>query len=497
MCRLCLGLALGALVFPSLLSAQGIRTVRIASGLDRPLYATSPPGDTSRMFILEQHTGNIKILNLTTFDINPTPFLTVGPLSLGNEQGLLGMAFHPDYAINGQFFINRTDASGDTQIERYQVSADPNIANSTPTSLLSISQPQGNHNGGWMGFGPDGFLYAASGDGGGSNDNDPGHTIMTGNAQDVTNNLLGKILRIDVDSTQLGNYGIPAGNPLVGITGDDEIWAYGLRNPWRASFDRQTGDLYIGDVGQNVREEIDVQPAASTGGENYGWRLREGTIATVTEGVGGDPPPGAIDPIYNYNHGIGPTQGNVVTGGYVYRGPIPELDGHYLFGDFDNDRIWSLRYDGSDPSLFDGTNFTDFTDRTMQFVPNVSSIGDLSSFAEDEFGNVYIIDLGAFDDFVTGGEIFKIVVDLPGDGNLDFAVDAADYTIWANGFDTVGAELIDGDYNEDTLVDAADYTTWANNFGMTVAAPAAVPEPSALVLLVIGAIAVLWRRASR
>ena len=183
--RLRLFLALGALVFPSLLSAQGIRTVRIASGLDRPVYATSPPGDTSRLFILEQHTGNIRILSPGSFSINATPFLTVGSLSLGNEQGLLGMAFHPDYANNGLFFINRTDASGTTQIERYQVSANPNIALATPTSVLSIGQPQPNHNGGWIGFGPDGFLYIAGGDGGGSDDNDLNHTAGIGNAQDI------------------------------------------------------------------------------------------------------------------------------------------------------------------------------------------------------------------------------------------------------------------------------------------------------------------------
>ena len=201
------------------------------------------------------------------------------------------------------------------------------------------------------------------------------------------------------DSTR--NYGIPSDNPFVDETGDDEIWAYGLRNPWRNSFDRETGDLYIGDVGQGSREEIDYQPASSSGGENYGWRLREGTIATPATGIGGAKPADAVDPIYEYPRGTGDLEGRSVTGGYVYRGPIQSLQGTYFFADFINNRIWSLRHDGSNPSNFDGTNYVDFTDWTEMLEPDVGTINSIASFGEDALGNLYIVDLG--------GEIFMVI----------------------------------------------------------------------------------------
>jgi glucose/arabinose dehydrogenase len=411
---LLLGACALALAEPA--AAQGFSTVRIATGLARPVFITAPQGDLTRAFVVEQHTGRIRILRLATKSVDPTPFLTVAGVSTGNEQGLLGLAFHPDYASNGYFYVNYTDP--DTKIVRYQASADADVADpASATLVLSYLQPQANHNGGWLAFGSDGFLYVAAGDGGGSDDNDIGHTAGTGNAQDITGNLLGKILRIDVDTDDfpadpLRNYGIPAGNPFAGGTGDDEIWVYGLRNPWRASFDRLTGDLYIGDVGQGRCEEIDVQPGTSAGGENYGWRLREGTIATPSGGVGGPPPPGALDPIFDYPHagtgepcsdpGPGFT-GISITGGYVYRGPVPELDGRYFFADFLTGRLWSLRYDGSHPSSFDGTNYTELTDHTGApgLVPDVGTIGSVSSFGEDPIGNLYVLDLG-------GGEVFFV-----------------------------------------------------------------------------------------
>jgi len=378
---------------------------RVASGLDRPLFATAPAGDTSRLFIVEQHSGKILILDLGDLTVNAVPFLTVPDLSTGNEQGLLGLAFDPSYGSNGLFYVNFTDSSGDTHVMRYHVSADPDVADpASAHQILEIDQPQGNHNGGWIAFGPDGYLYIASGDGGASNDEGPGHTEPGGNSQDTTGNLLGKLLRINVGSDDFPgdadrNYAIPATNPFVGVAGDDEIWAFGLRNPWRCSFDRQTGDLYIADVGQGAREEINVQPAASSGGENYGWRLREGTQATAGD-VGGPKPSGAIDPIYEYNHGFGSTEGYSVSGGYVYRGPITSLQGQYFFADYVSERIWSLTWDGSLPSTFDGTNHSGFTDRTTAFTPNVGSIDEVASFAEDAAGNLYILDLG--------GEIFRI-----------------------------------------------------------------------------------------
>jgi hypothetical protein len=304
--------------------------------------------------------------------------------------------------------VNYTAAvTGATIVARYTVSAgDPNVADAgSATTILTVAQPAANHNGGWLGFGPDGYLYVNLGDGGGAND--PGNR-----GQDITDNLLGKILRLDVDGDDFPadpnrNYAIPPSNPFVGVTGDDEIWAYGLRNPWRASFDRATGDFYIGDVGQDFREEIDVQPAASAGGENYGWRLREGTIATPTPlppatPVGGPKPPGAIDPIYDYPHGSGDLEGISVTGGYVYRGPVASLRGRYVFADFLTSRIWTLRWDRSDPAGFDGTNYTDFVDfgDDPRFVPDVGSLSLITSFGEDAAGNLYMTTLG--------GDVFRV-----------------------------------------------------------------------------------------
>ncbi|MCH8804544.1 MAG: PQQ-dependent sugar dehydrogenase [Planctomycetes bacterium] len=379
-----------------------IGTVRVASGLSRPVFVASPPGDADRLFIIEQHTGRIKILNLTSGVINPTPFLQISGLSRGNEQGLLGLAFHPNYAKNGFFYVNVNVSGGATFIRRYTVSAgDPDIADpASVQTVISYSQPFSNHNGGWIGFGPDGFLYIAAGDGGSGGD--PGNR-----AQDITNMKLGKLLRLDVDVPGAG-YNIPLDNPFVGITGDDEIWAYGLRNPYRCSFDRVTGDLYIGDVGQNRWEEIDFQPAASMGGENYGWRCYEGDAPFNT--VGCPPANTMVFPIHTYSLSGSPC---AVSGGYVYRGSeLSCTQGTYFFADYCSARIFSFRYDG--------TNLTEFTDRTIQFRPiKGGTINSISSFGEDDAGELYICDLG--------GEIFKIIrISEIGDMNCDGAVNGAD-----------------------------------------------------------------------
>jgi glucose/arabinose dehydrogenase len=404
-----------AFAMPSFVFAQSLEIQRVASGLSNPLFVTFAPGDSSRLYIV-QRAGAIRILNLTTGTLNSSNFMSVPDVSSGSgndERGLLGLAFHPDFQTNNFFYVYHTDTSGDdTKIVRYTATSADTGNPASGMLLLEIDQPQTNHNGGWIGFGTDGYLYAAVGDGGGANDSGTGHTSGTGNAQDTTNNLLGKMLRIDVngddfpgDATR--NYRIPPTNPFVGVTGDDEIYIWGLRNPWRCSFDRMNGNLYIADVGQNNREEIDVLPGGGNGGENLGWRLREGTIQTPT--VGGPQPPGGINPIYDYSHTGGNFGGFSVTGGYVYRGPVLGLRGNYFFADFVSNNVWSLRYDGSDPSTFNGTNFTQLIRWNSIWMVDAGTISSVSSFGEDLDGNLYIVDFG--------GEIFKIVggnLSLPG-----------------------------------------------------------------------------------
>ncbi|MHC4588358.1 MAG: PQQ-dependent sugar dehydrogenase [Planctomycetota bacterium] len=273
-----------------------LTTVRVASGLVRPVLATHAPGDTTRLFIVEQR-GVIRILDLTTNTLLATPFLNIDALVAGgtsgnDERGLLGLAFHPDYQNNGFFYVNYTRTiDSDTVVARYTRLTPDQADTGSASIVLTIHQPQQNHNGGWIDFGPnDGFLYIGTGDGGNSCDVGTGHTAVTGNAQDISDNLLGKMLRIDIDSDQFpadpnANYAIPVDNPWAGsATRDEEIWAYGLRNPWRNSFDRATGDLYIADVGQGVYEEIDYQEASSTGRENYGWRCMEGSDCSSASG---------------------------------------------------------------------------------------------------------------------------------------------------------------------------------------------------------------------
>ncbi len=380
-------------------SETAINVQRVAAGLANPIFVTAAAGHPDQLFIAEQ-SGQIKILDLQTLVVSATPFLTISDLSYndGGVRGLLGLAFHPDYATNRLFYVYMTDVNQDSLIRQYEANLDGLTADpASATPILSIPQIDKYHYGGWIGFGPnDGLLHIASGDGGPSNDTDL-------DAQDVTDNLRGKILRIDVNGDDfpadpVQNYAIPPGNPFVGLSADDEILAYGLRNPWRVSFDRLTGDLYIGDVGQNAREEVSVLPASSAGGLNFGWRAREGTISNPA--VSDPDPPAAIDPIYDYLQGTGPREGFSVTGGYVYRGPIQELQGNYFFADFVSEQVWSLKFNGDSPAAFDGTNFTDFIDWTDVLTADVGEVNLISSFGEDALGNLYIVDYG--------GEVFRI-----------------------------------------------------------------------------------------
>jgi glucose/arabinose dehydrogenase len=479
----------GVLTSASIAFAAPLGTLRVAAGLTQPIFATAAPGQPSRMFIAEQG-GAIKILDLNTHTVAATNFLTVQGLSLGGERGLLGLAFHPDYATNGQFFVNVTNAAGNTEIRRYQRSeVNPNQASPNSTFVLGFNQPQANHNGGWMGFGPDGYLYIASGDGGGANDLGTGHTAGIGNAQD-NSKLLGKMLRIDVNGTALGNYSIPPTNPFAGATaGADEIWANGLRNPWRNSFDRLTGDLWIADVGQDNWEEINVQPAASDGGENYGWRFREGLVATPTGGVGGAKPVDNVDPIHVYPHAAAPGGGFSVTGGYVYRGPsIPEIDGHYFFADYVTDQIWSL--------VRTPTGSVVVTNRTPALDPfGAISILDVSSFGEDAAGNLYVVD--------RGGELYRIVAPERGDLNADRAIDNLDIQPFvlaltnATGYQQQFAGLNHpylGDIGADGSFDNTDIPAFV---ALLTASATPVPEPVTCVTLAVGAACLAATRRSR
>ncbi len=369
-----------------------LTSVRVAAGLASPLYVTTPPGDLDRLFIVQQR-GLIRILNLATGGVNATPFINLSTKvsSSGSERGLLGLAFHPDYASNGFFYVSYTRASGHASIvERYTVSGDPNVADAASATTIfgPQSQPFSNHNGGCIQFGPDGKLYLGLGDGGSAND--PSCNAQNGNS------LLGKLLRLNDDGS------VPVDNPFVGVAGfRDEIWAYGLRNPWRFSFDRANGDLWIGDVGQNAIEEIDWVPAGSLGGENYGWKVMEGNNCFSTSACTAPPPcndPSFTDPIHTYSHAGGNCS---VSGGYVYRGcGIPSLQGTYFFADFCSTRIWSFEWDGVSQS--------NFQTRQAELTPDVGSIGNIASFGEDGYGELYIVDLG--------GELFKIVA-VDGDCN--------------------------------------------------------------------------------
>lgn len=304
-----------------------------ATGLNSPVdLAATPQASDRRLFIVEQG-GRIRIMR-PNGSLLFRPFLDIQDrVSSGSERGLLGLAFHPNYASNGYFYVNYTNLNGDTTIARFSVSGSRNLADpNSEQILLVVDQPFANHNGGDLAFGPDGYLYIALGDGGSGGD-------PLNNSQNI-DSLLGKILRIDVDNGS--PYAIPPDNPFVGAPGADEIWAYGLRNPWRVSFDRQTGDFFIADVGQSAREEVDFQAAGSAGGQNYGWRCYEGNQPYNLSGC--NPDPGVYDfPIHEYTHG----EGCAITGGFVYRGAAyPTLSGHYFFADYCSGVIWDLLPDG-------------------------------------------------------------------------------------------------------------------------------------------------------
>ena len=368
-----------SLLFATLLSAQSITLVPVATGLDRPVAITH--ANDARLFIVLQG-GRIVVHDGTR--VLADPFLNIEARvgDAGNEQGLLGLAFHPRYAENGFFYVDYTNNDGDTVISRFQVSSsNPNRADATTERiLLTVDQPYPNHNGGQLAFGPDGYLYIGMGDGGSGGD-------PQNHAQNL-GDLLGKILRIDVTNFP---YTSPPNNPFVNRAGArDEIWNYGLRNPWRFSFDRATGELFIADVGQGLREEVSYQPGTSTGGENYGWRRMEGTRC-YTPSTNCNPDGSLVLPIIEYDHTNGACS---VTGGYVYRGTRhPRLQGIYVYGDFCNGIIW-----GATPDV-DGN----WNERVLLDTSHL-----ISTFGEDAAGELYIAHHSR-----TGGAIYRITDPAP------------------------------------------------------------------------------------
>jgi glucose/arabinose dehydrogenase len=344
--------------------AFAISTELIAEGFEQPVYVTQPDDGSSRLFVVEQP-GRIKIAG------QEAPFLDITDLvGCCGERGLLSVAFHPDYRTNGYLYVNYTDKNGDTQIVRYRVSADdPDRADpASAETILTVEQPASNHNGGLNLFGPDGYLYIGFGDGGGGNG-------QNGQALDT---LLGKLIRIDVDNAENGlPYAIPPDNPFVGqANARPEIFAYGLRNPWRFSFDRQTGDLWLGDVGGGTYEEVNLIPAG-TSGQNFGWVDMEGFDCRI------DDCSAFTAPVGGYDH----SNGCVVTGGYLYRGSaIPALSGVYLYADYCSGDIYGAVPDGNGGLTAGGPIQTGFR---------------VSSFGEDASGELYLVDLD--------GAIYKIV----------------------------------------------------------------------------------------
>jgi glucose/arabinose dehydrogenase len=390
------------LLASTLVAEPVIRSERIAAGLDSPVFVTAPPGDP-RLFVVER-AGRIRII--ADGSVLPAPFLDIAVrVSTAGAFGMFGLAFDPDYATTGSFYVYYVNHASESVISRFQVGADPNLAlAASEEPVFSLFQPFTDHNGGTVAFGPhDGFLYFAPGDGGGG-PYDPNETAQS------PQQLLGKMLRLDVGGGVGTAASVPSSNPFVNDPAvADEIWAFGLRNPFRFSFDRETGDLWIADVGQENREEILYEPAGAAGGRNYGWDIMEGTLCVAA--IGWDPSsaypcnhPALALPLREYGHAAGDCS---ITGGYVYRGSIPEIRGLYFYGDYCSRRIWS----------FDRQSMAN-VDRTAELEPpGAATLDEIVGFGEDGFGELYVVDLA--------GEVFR-VRSTAADGDDDVVPDAVD-----------------------------------------------------------------------
>lgn len=477
--KLCLGIVA---LWLSLIGGESALAVTLQaelvvnSGLSNPVFGAAPAGEMGKLYISEQNNMAIKILDLQTKQL--TTFLDL-PNIAGGQAGLSAFAFHPDYATNGKFYLNIYDPA-DTRVKivEYQRSAEnPLVADpNSRRDIYSFDNPSSSHNGGWLGFSPiDGYLYIGTGDGGAI-----GGPLVGLPAQDLISPQ-GKIVRLSVDVddypfNDMQNHGVPGTNPFVvnGVIRD--AFAMGLRHPYRASFDRLTGDLYIGDVGGSRYEEVNILPANSGGGQNYAWRTKEGPFDQPRYD---DPiPEGVIDPIYYYPHG----EGAAVIGGYVYRGSaIPGFQGHYIFTDAVTGAFTSFRYDG--------TNVVDLTDRTAELAnPVASDYSSIVSFGEDADGELYFFDR-------VRGDVFKIVAGpievVAGDFDRDGDVDSDDLIVWQEGYGL--DERGDADGDADT--DGRDFLIWQRNFTHEMVPTAvAVPEPTSFVVVIACAVTCFWRR---
>jgi hypothetical protein len=418
----------------------------VASGLSVPLFAAAPAGDP-RLFVVER-AGRIRIVE--NGSVTGTFLDISSKVGTNGEGGFLGLAFAPDYATSGHFYVYYTDVAGDSVLARYSVSSDPDVADPTETRILTVDQPSTVHNGGTIAFGTDGFLYFGLGDGG------EGAYDPFERAQDGTT-LLGKMVRLDVGMPPASGslpvageqYAIPADNPFVGPDGiRDEIWAFGLRNPFRWSFDRETGDMWIGDVGQRDREEVNFEPAGDPGGRNWGWDVMEGTLCNPT-----DPAPvpacGAPSlslPVYEYGHSGGKCS---ITGGNVYRGSeAPSALGLYFFADWCTGQVWAR-----DPAT--GA----VQDRTAELAPAGGSTNQIVGFAEDGAGELHLV--------LSGGKVYRIEQisacengsDDDGDGLVDYPADPD--------CDAPEDDLEAPDQDGDGIADASDNCTAVSNAGQS------------------------------
>lgn len=466
------------------------RVVISDTRVSEPIFVTAPRGDTTRLYVAEQvgppsdpFTSTISVYSMPCYQYIG-PFVSIPGVVSGGETGLLGMAFHPQYAANGKVYIYYTGIQNDGQTIEDRVvmfqrdPANPDRLLTPGTTILAVIDPEFGHNAGWMDFGPDGYLYVAIGDGGHMNDEGPGHIEPTGNAQNLTTPL-GKILRLDVDGTNGPNglYGIPPTNPFAQTSDPSvrkEIWAYGVRNPWRCDIDPLTGDLYIADVGQNDWEELNIQPAdvnGSQGGRNYGWRCYEADMPFNSNGGTCAPfGQGNVEPLLKYGHFWFPPvepvnrSGCSITGGLVYRGSeIPLLQGTYFFADFCFNWVYSIRADAA------SNTFTGGTDRTDELI-KPTELSNIVSFGRDGAGEMYIVARGG----ISGPAVWKIVAAgslpplgcvCPGDFNNDRLRDTQDLikllSTFGNGV-TLGTN---GDTNGNGFVDTTDLTLLLVAFG--------------------------------